>query len=242
MRAVIRLKTNDNRLNQLSLEGFLQAEGYVVVDLIKDKNWLKLPDQKPLEGKITAFKKSIFHLEAHEIKPLAYIFNERAEGLISYNSNTGLYGIRIFKHNKDRLLLSCEKLVESLINYFERDTTKLEIQDICIREEGQSQDTIIGEIYKGKNEKIEKAKKDKSTEFKVGKTLFLLAVACILISLTGNFIADFEVEKVNNIFEWLIYFLERISGPLLITGSVLYYDFYKYKQSMIEQKTVVLWK
>lgn len=242
MRAVIRLRTNDSKLNQLTLEGFLQSEGLSVVDFVRDKEWLNLPDQKPLLDKVENFKKAIFSLDAREIYPLAYIYNDTTEGLVSYNSITTYYGIRLFKHNKKQLLESCEKLVESLINYFERNNTLLDIQNIGIKEVGQPQDTIVGEVYKEEQEKLNKAIKERKVEYKFGRWFLGLAILFTLISFFTNYYFNFKNDKLETPLGWLVHFFERITGPLLITGGVLFYNFWTHKQKIVSSKSVIIWK
>jgi hypothetical protein len=242
MRAVIKLKTNDNKLNKLTLEGFLQSEGFNLVDFIQDNEWLKQPDQKPLFDKIESFKSSIYLLDAKEINPIAYIYNGTTEGLLSFNSSTTFYGIRIFKHNKKELFESSEKLVESLINYFERNETKLEFSKIGIKEKEQPEDTISGEVFKDENAKIERAKLEKRLEYRVGGTLLIFGLIFILISLFSNIYYEHKLDDQNNIFEWTVHFCERITGTLLITGSVLFYNYWTFKQKLIENKSVIVWK
>lgn len=242
MRAVIRLKTNDARLNQLSLEGFLQSEDFSLVDLIKDENWLNLPDQKPLLDKIENIKQTIFPLEARDINPFAYIYNQHTEGLVSFNPQSGLYGIRIFKHNKDELMRSCENLVESLISYFDRNETKLDVQSVRIREKGQPEDTITGDVFKDKRHKIKKARIEKRTEFRLSSLLLAIAFFCILVSLGANIFYDFNLEGKPGLGNWLVHFFERITGPLLITGSVLFYNYWAYKSKIMKSSSVIFWR
>ncbi len=242
MRAVINLKTNDNKLNKLTLEGFLQSEQFYVIDFIRDKEWLELPDQKPLLEKIRTFKESIFTLDAKEIEPFAYMYNDTTEGLLSLSSTTNYFGIRIFKHNKKELFESCEKLIESLLSYFERDGTTLEIPKIGIKEKGQPEDTILGEVFKDKKVKIEKAKLEKKTEYIVGGTLICFALLSILISFLASIFYKFQLDNANNLIEWTVHFLERITGPLLITGSVLVYNYWTAKQKLLSNRSVIIWK
>jgi hypothetical protein len=58
----------------------------------------------------------------------------------------------------------------------------------------------------------------------------------------ANFRYSFEVEKVNGPVEYIIQFAERLTGPLIVTCSVLWFNFWSYKIDFMKSKIVIDWK
>ena len=252
MRAVIRIQFN-NILAQNPiehLEDFLRLEGFSVVDLDKDSDWLK--SHRLIEDKIESFKEALAKPEEKGLHVIGYFFsNNGTEGIIARRSG-GRVRLIIYKHNLYKLKRACLDIVEALVEHFNpvrrislfksSPSSNIVFSQIDVREDGRKDNIMAGKILAVRRAKNKAVHRIKLFEYNMGRILLFAIFLAISLSVYGNFRYSFEVEKVNGPVEYIIQFAERLTGPLIVTCSVLWFNFWSYKIDFMKSKIVIDWK
>lgn len=254
MRAIIRITFDQSTIEQprQALEDFLRLEGFNVVDLEADKAWLN--DQKRLlmRDKITSFIDSMAKPEERGLKMMDYIFsNNGTEGIVTSRKDNELI-IIVYKHNLEKLKWVCKMLTESIVSHFNRfqrqntfSITKYienaTISDIDIREDNRQTNIITGKVITSRRGKRRRIHREKRFEYVLGRLLIALTLLALSLSFYANFKFGFRIEELNNSNEYWVKFAERITGPLIVTSSVLWFNLWSYKLKTMSNKTVIEW-
>lgn len=254
MRAIIRVQFNDKTIEnpRQALEDFLRLEGFSVVDLEADKKWLEDPRRSLMRDKITSFIDSMAKPEERGLKMMDYIFSSNGtEGIVTSRDKKELIVI-VYKHNLEKLQWVCKVLSESIVSHFNRfqrssnfSITKyienVTVANIDIREDGRQTNLVSGRIITSRHGKRRRAHKDKRLEYYLGRLLILLTFLALSLSFYANFKYGFKIEELNNHIEYWVKFAERITGPLIVTSSVLWFNLWSYKLKTMAGKTVIEW-
>lgn len=254
MRAIIRVKFNGRILKnpRQAMDDFLRLEGFSVVDLGGDQKWLSSPRQKLMHDKVKSFVDSMAKPEERGLSLQSYIFSSNGtEGTVASRRDSELIVI-VYKHNLEKLRTVCKNLVESIVNHFntfERSNrfaiTKyiqnVTIDTIDIREDGRQANLLCGNVITSRHGKRRRIHKEKRLEYNLGRLLVCLTFLALSLSLYANFAFDFKIEELNSPIEYWVKFAERITGPLIVTSSVLWFNLWSYRLKTMTNKTVIEW-
>lgn len=255
MRAIIRIQFNqaDTKKSRQALEDFLRLEGFNVVDLEADKEWLGSPRQSLVRDKISSFIDSMAKPEEKGLNIVDYIFsNSGTEGIVASRKENELIVI-IYKHNLEKLKSVCMVLSESIVGHFNRFTKRsyfsvtsfvenITISDIDIREDGRQTNILTGRVITSRRGKRRRIHKEKRFEYVLGRVLLALIILAMSFSFYANFKYGFRVDRLNNQIEYWVDFAERLTGPLIVTASVLWFNLWSEKLKTMNNKVVIEWK
>ena len=255
MRAIIRIKFNENVSEdpRQAMDDFLRLEGFSVVDLDADKKWLSNPRQKLMHDRVTSFVDSMAKPEERGLVLQSYIFSSYGtEGIVASRQDSELILI-IYKHNLQKLQKVCTVLVESVIEYFnlfERKNTfsvikyieNITVGAVDIREDSRQTNLVTGAIITSRHGKRRRIHKEKRLEYNLGRLLIFLTLMALFLSLYANFTYDFKIEELNTPIEYWVKFAERITGPLMVTSSVLWFNLWSHRLKMMSNKIVIEWR
>jgi len=255
MRAITRI-TFDESLSvnnpRRALEDFLRLEGFNVVDLETDKKWLNDPKRALLRDRINSFIDSMAKPEERGLRMINYIFsNNGTEGIVTSRKDSELT-IIVYKHNLEKLKEVCATLTESIIshfNHFQRRSTfsitsyteHVAISNIGIREDNRHDNIMTGRVITSRRGKRRRIHKEKRFEYTLGRTLILLTLLALALSLYANYKYGFKTEELNNQMEYWVKFAERIASPLMVTASVLWFNLWTHRIKIMNNKTVIEW-
>jgi hypothetical protein len=255
MRAVIRIKFKDGSISEprQALENFLRLEGFNLVDLKADQEWLDDPRQILVKDKIESFVGSMAKPEERGLKIMDYIFSgSGTEGIVASRNQDELVLI-IYKHNLEKLKDFSKAIVGSMVEHFNNfyrknrfSVTKyleqIIISDIEIREDGRQSSIITGRIVTSRRGKRRRVHLDRKFEFYLARILIFLTLLALSLSFYANFKYGFKVEELNTQTEYWVKFAERITGPLIVTSSVLWFNLWSYKLKTMTSRIIIDWQ
>jgi hypothetical protein len=253
MRAVIQFTSESVTLTSEAVKNILILEGWTVIDFYDDEFWNK-PENLYQKLHKEDFVNAIQPAEAKDLKFLYYIhrglridskdvkIDNVREGIVSRNVETKYYGIRIFKKKKKMLREACERTIEHIIDTMDNPKSPVKFNPVRVyAKDGEGELIEVGVVHKNKADKRRLAIRQKSIEFYAG--LFFISMAVIISILSfvyrnpdNSFI---ENARIFNLF-WLNY-SERLISPLLISGGLLFYQYYNHHLKMVRAYSTVEW-
>jgi hypothetical protein len=254
MRSIIKLKFYDIESAEesaIKLENFLRLEGYSVINFEDDKFWID--NNRIIKDKINSFLGSLAKHENNGLKIRSYIFSSNGvDGLLSYREGSGLRVI-LYKHNLARLQNVTQDMVNSIVSHFNRFTRasffsvtryvkNVNIDNIEIRENSNHNNLMVGQVLTTRRSKRHMLHKIKAFEYRAGLILLFFIIFSVGLSFVTNIQHNFKVDELNNGTEYTVEFFERLIGPLMVTSSLLWFNFFSYKSRFMKNNIVIEWK
>lgn len=253
MRAVIQFSSDSGMLNKETVKNILIEDGWNIIDFSNQEFWLN-PDNFRLKFRRDKFVNAIQPAEASDLEFFYYIYREahknnledahdnNREGIVSRNKQTNYFGIRIFKNRKKILRESCERTVEHLIDKIDSPRHPLKFYIVRIyAQDGEGELVEAGVVHKNKREKIRLANKQKKFEYTGTWTLLVIVTAITIISII---LRDDNNTFIKNDFItefWLIY-LERLIPPLVVSGGLMFYQYYSHRLNVLNLASIIEWR
>lgn len=253
MRAIIKIKfynTESYEESLKKLEDFLRLEGFNILSLASGDSTNS--NNEVIKDRISSLIGSLAKSENQDIITNDYIFtNGGIEGLVVLRKNKGLRLV-VYKHNLVKLQDICYKLSNSFVDYFNKFEKpgpfsvntyikNAEIEGVDIREDGMHKNLMVGRVSTTRRTKLHKVKQVKSFEYKAGLILLAAIISAISFSAWANITNGFRVDRLNNWLEYAVTFSERLLSPMIVTSSLLWFNFFSYRTKFLKNRIVIDW-
>lgn len=238
MRGIIKFGFSaDSHLNGESIKSLLVHDDWAVLS----KEELQLPENEDYKKRCDKYFSTIVSQEKIGLTFLYYVYHNKSEGIVTQKKDSQIkFGIRIFKYKPIILKENCEALVEEILEGFKHH--HIDFEDVRLREDDKADDYAIGVVLRNKRAKKKYAKQKRYGEWLASCILLSLALFCIIVSFIFDNPSNPIIGVESSIWKWWIFFSERITGPLLITGAMQGYLWWSYRKKIVARRSAIKWE